>query len=346
MKVVYVIPTHFDDSSVIAGAERYAYGLAKAMARRADTSLITFSDKNATRKDGELTIKYHKALCYIRGITNPFSVRFLKDLKDADVIHCLQFRTVVTELAVLYGAFMKKKVFMTDLAGGARYNLSSFLPVWKGIQALLLISEYNRKLQSDFPVGKRIIYGGVDPDLFSPGDTPKNKGLLYVGRIFHPKGIHILLEALPQEANLEVIGKSHDDIYLSRLKKMSLGKKVTFSHDIADSELVRRYQKSSATILPSLADGGFTTAMESMACGTPVIGTKVGSLPEIVNDGITGFLVPPNNPAAIREKIKYLYENPGVAEAMGRRGREVVLKRFTWDTVARRCLEAYEVVGN
>src|SRR3989338_10691824 len=83
MKVAYVIPTHFDDSSVIAGAERYAYGLAKAMARKADTSLVTFSSKNAVRRDGELTIRYCKAICHIGGIANPLSVGFLKELKDA-----------------------------------------------------------------------------------------------------------------------------------------------------------------------------------------------------------------------------------------------------------------------
>ena len=221
MKVVYVIPTHFDDSSVIAGAERYAYGLAKAMSEKAATFLITFSGKNGTRLDGKLTIKYYKSLFYIGGIINPFSLTFMKDLGNADVIHCLQFRTVVTELSILYGTLMKKKVFVTDLAGGTRYNLSSLLPLWKGVKAFLLISEYNRKLRPSLSVRTHIIYGGVDPNLFSPSDEPKKRILLYVGRIFPLKGIHDLIEALPGEVSLDVVGQSHDDEYLSRLKELS-----------------------------------------------------------------------------------------------------------------------------
>jgi len=343
VKVVYVIPTHFDESSVIAGAERYAYGLAKAMARKTETVLVTFSDRNVTRCDEELTIKYEKTLFHLTGVINPFCVRFLKDLTDADVIHCLQFRTVVTELAILYGALRRKKVFVTELAGGANYNLSSLLPVWKGVRALLLISEYNRQLQPDLPVPTHIIYGGVDETLFSPSHEPKKKRLLYAGRIFPLKGIHDLIEALPSELSLDVVGTSHDDAYLSRLKEMSIGKNVTFHHTLSDLELIQKYKESLATVLPSLVDGGFLTAMESLACGTPVIGTKVGSLPEIVDDGVTGLLVPPNDSAALRARIEYVLANTSEAKAMGERGRKVVLERFTWDAVATRCLDAYGV---
>jgi glycosyltransferase involved in cell wall biosynthesis len=338
---VYVIPTHFDESSVIAGAERYAYGLAKAMAKKAETVLITFSDRNVTRRDEELTIKYEKTLFHIKSVFNPFCVWFLQDLADADVIHCLQFRTVVTELAILYGALRKRQVFVTELAGGAKYNLSSLLPVWKGVRTFLLISEYNRGLQPQLPVPTRIIYGGVDETLFSPSCEPKKKRLLYAGRIFPLKGIHDLIEAVSGEVSLDVVGTSHDDAYLSRLKEMSIGKNVTFHHALSDPELIQKYQESLATVLPSLVDGGFLTAMESLACGTPVIGTKVGSLPEIVDDGVTGFLVPPDDPSALREKMAWLVANPERAMEMGRRGREKVLREFTWDRVVDRCLAAY-----
>jgi glycosyltransferase involved in cell wall biosynthesis len=78
-----------------------------------------------------------------------------------------------------------------------------------------------------------------------------------------------------------------------------------------------------------------------MACGTPVIVSDVASLPEVVEDCVTGFLVPPNDPVRIRERISLLRSDPGMAAEMGRRGRERVLERFTWDAVAQRCLAAY-----
>lgn len=342
MKVVYVMPLHLDDdSSVIGGGDRYAYGLAKAMAKKAETVLVIFSNRNVTRRDEELTIRYYKTLFCVGNIANPFSLGFLKDLGDADVIHCLQFRTIVTELAILYGALMKKKVFVTDLAGGTIYTLSSLLPVWRGVQAFLLISEYNRKLQPNLPVETHIISGGVDQNLFSPGNEPRKKALLYVGRIFPLKGVHDLIEALPNEVTLDVVGTSHDSEYLSRLKEMGVGKKIIFYDNIADFKLIQKYKESLATVLPSLVDGGFTTAMESLACGTPVIGTKVGSLPEIVDDGVTGFLVPPHDPYALSEKIGWLVTHPDRALEMGMRGRERMLKEFTWERVVERCLAAY-----
>ena len=342
MNVVYVMPLHFDDdSSIIGGGDRYAYGLAKAMAKKAETVLITFSDKNVTRLDDEVTIRYYKTLFCVGNIANPFSLGFLKYLKDADVIHCLQFRTIVTELSILYGALMKKKVFVTDLAGGTIFTLSSLLPVWRGVQAFLLISEYNRKLQPNLPVKTHIISGGVDQNLFCPGNEPRKKGLLYVGRIFPLKGIHDLIEALPGEVSLDVVGTSHDDAYIGRLKAISAGKKVRFHHGMSDGELIQKYQESLAVVLPSLVDGGFTTAMESLACGTPVIGTKVGSLPEIVDDGVTGLLVPPGDVGALGAKINWLIEHPERAREMGMRGREKILEVFTWDRVVDRCLAAY-----
>lgn len=341
MKVAYVIPTHFDQSSVIAGAERYAYGLAKAASEKVETSLITFSDCYRLRQDGNLTIHYFKSLFYVGGIVNPFSVTFLKALADATVIHCLQFRTIVTDLAILYGALTGKRIFVTDLSGQVKYTLSYCLPVWRGVHAFLLISEYNRRLQANLPVTTHIINGGVDPNLFSPGIVHNKKGCLYVGRIYGDKGIHDLIEALPREAALDVVGRSHDDKYLALLKKLRVGKAVVFSHGTSDTDLIAKYRNALATVLPSLVDGGFTTAMESMACGTLVIGTRVGSLPEIIEDGVTGFLVPPNDPAALRERIEYVMRHPVEAREMGMRGREVIMKRFTWDAVAMRCLELY-----
>lgn len=343
VKVVYVIPTHFDTSSVIAGAERYAYGLAKAMSRKSETCLITFSDKTATRRDGDLTIKYYRSLLHVGGVINPLSFAFLRDCTEVDVIHCLQFRTIVTELSILFGALKKKKVFVTDLAGGTRYNLSTLLPVWKGVQEFLLISEYNRRLQLKLPVPTSLIYGGVDASRFAPTCVPKTRRFLYVGRIFPLKGIHDLIDALPDDATLDVVGQSHDAAYLSRLNERSVGKKITFHHDLSDAQLIEKYNESLATVIPSHVDGGFTTAMESLACSTPVVATKIGSLPEIVEDEASGFLVPARDPAALRKRMEYLLAHPEKAHVMGKRGREAVLKRFTWDAVAERCLASYRL---
>jgi len=83
------------------------------------------------------------------------------------------------------------------------------------------------------------------------------------------------------------------------------------------------------------------TLLEGMACGLPAICTSVASMPEIVVDEVTGFIVPPNNSEALSEKIAWLQEHPERARAMGEAARRRILEKFTWPTVVKRCLDIY-----
>jgi len=249
--------------------------------------------------------------------------------------------TLPTDLTILWGALSRKKVFVTDLGGNASFSLSYHLPLWKGIRSFLLISRFSQGQYAKLPVEKRIICGGVDTETFSPSDSEKRSRILHVGRILPHKGIHLLLGALPEGLGLDIVGAPDDPAYYEDLQALARGKDVVFHTELTDSALVERYRRALATVLPAAQDSGFTTVMESLACGTPVIVTSVGSLPELVEEGGTGFIVPPNEPAAFREKIEYLLSHPEEARAMGRRGRQDVLERFTWDRVVDRCLQAY-----
>jgi len=72
-----------------------------------------------------------------------------------------------------------------------------------------------------------------------------------------------------------------------------------------------------------------------------VICTDVGAMPEFVQEGITGFVVPPNDPKSLGERIAFLAKNPEAARRMGLKGRELVFKEYTWEAVAGRCIAAY-----
>jgi starch synthase len=78
-----------------------------------------------------------------------------------------------------------------------------------------------------------------------------------------------------------------------------------------------------------------------MACGAACICTDVASLPEVVQNGVTGLVVPPNDPPALGAAVRWMLNNPEARDAMGVRGRQRVLDRFNWHTVVRRCLEVY-----
>jgi glycosyltransferase involved in cell wall biosynthesis len=81
--------------------------------------------------------------------------------------------------------------------------------------------------------------------------------------------------------------------------------------------------------------------LEAMASGTPVVASRVGGVPEIVQHGQTGYLVDPGNTADLREHLRTLLDNPRLARHQGDNARDLVLERFTWDAVAQRCLDAY-----
>jgi alpha-maltose-1-phosphate synthase len=81
--------------------------------------------------------------------------------------------------------------------------------------------------------------------------------------------------------------------------------------------------------------------LEGMACGLPAICTNITSLPELVEEGVTGFVVPPNEPSALRDKIDWIRRHPGYAAAMGAAARKRVVECFNWEMVVDRCLQAY-----
>ena len=78
-----------------------------------------------------------------------------------------------------------------------------------------------------------------------------------------------------------------------------------------------------------------------MASGTPVICSRLGGLPEVVQDGLTGFLVEPGNVKELRERIGEVLFQPALARRLGRNARELAVERFTWEACAERALGAY-----
>jgi glycosyltransferase involved in cell wall biosynthesis len=334
------------------------------MAPKAETVFLSFADNPSSHRDGALQVDYIQRSLFFRRLAlgvNPFSSRLVQWTRWADVIHCHQVYTFSTDLAVILGKMFRKKLFITDLGGGDKYALSYHLPIINRVNGFLLISEYSKGLWDRASLKSRpetlqVIYGGVDTEKFCPGNGKKSTTALFVGRILPHKGIDYLIDAVNGTLSLKIVGSVYHKEYFNLLKAKSKDKAVSFYTSLCDNELVEKYRESLVTVLPSVYENCYGSrtfvpellglvALESMSCGTPVILTNVASLPEIVEHGVTGFIIPPNNPTAIRDRIEYFLANPNLALEMGKRGREAVLKRFTWDAVARRCLEAYGFGG-
>ncbi len=351
--VVHVAPALFGEAGVTGGAERYALELARAMAASTPTTLVTFGREPQRLTDGALAIEVLGPARRIRGQpANPMARGFLKALAPAGVIHCHQQHIVASSLAAAYGRVTGRRVFVSDLGGGG-WDVSSYFSTDRWYHGHLHISEYSRRVfgHADDPKA-RVILGGVDTMTFSPADVPRNKEVVYVGRILPHKGINYLIEALPPGLSLTIAGRVADARYLGDLEALAAGKPVTIVRDLDDAGVVAAYRRAVCVVLPSVYRTMYgtetnvpellgQTLLEGMACGTPAIATNVASLPEVVADGVSGFLVPPNDPAALRQKLEWLRDRPDEVQRLGRAALERVRARFTWPAVVRRCLRAY-----
>jgi glycosyltransferase involved in cell wall biosynthesis len=350
--VVHLVPALFDArDGIIGGAERYSFELARHMSDRVHTRLVTFGAEARRQEVGRLEIVVLDAHLVRGQRSNPIAATLPGALRDAAVVHCHQQHVVASSFAAVFARVTRRRVFVTDLGGGG-LDVSSFVSTDAWFHGHLHISEYSRRVSGHSEFRKaRVILGGVDTTRFTPGGR-KTDGVLFVGRILPHKGIHDLIDAVPPDMPLRIVGKVADDEYLQSLVDRGRGRRITFVHDADDRALVEEYRRAACVVLPSVyttPDGHQTkipellgqTLLEAMACGRPVICTDVASLPEIVVDGEHGFVVPPADPRALRHAIEKILVDPIGAAAMGQAGRQRVLERFQWAQVVDRCLDAY-----
>jgi glycosyltransferase involved in cell wall biosynthesis len=224
------------------------------------------------------------------------------------------------------------------------------------------------------------LYNGVDVAHFFPNGHVSErdlKRLLFVGQVQSHKGLHVLLDALPvvlkrhPKLQLEIVGNPSYPLpwdwlqtlgdptemarlarfydgkqYVSHLKeqisRLNLTESVVFSGELSRDDLAQRFRQADVFVFPSIWNElfGIPTA-EAMASGVPVVTSRVAGLPEVVEHGRTGFLVPPGDPSALADAITRLLEDEASRRCMGQAGRQRVLEYFTWGKIAQDLMQHY-----
>jgi glycosyltransferase involved in cell wall biosynthesis len=358
-RVLHIVPALFDMAGTIGGAERYALELARHMADFVPTRLLSFGDNSREEVLGGLQIRICDNPYYVRNQRmNPLSLDILNEVRRADVVHCHQQHVAASSFAAALSRMMGRKVFVTDHGGGG-WDVSSYISTDRWYNGHLHVSEYSRRV-SGHAANRRshVILGGVDTEKFSPpAEKPRRSHVLFVGRLLPHKGVDNLIRAIPSrtiqpELSLMIIGPKLHDAYFNELQSLAAGKPIDFRIDVSDESLVEAYQHALCVVLPSVYRNMYgeetrvpellgQTLLEAMSCGTPAICTEVASMPEVVNDAVTGFVVPAGQPEALCEKLVWLQQHPADAAAMGAAGRKRVLEKFTWQAVVERCLSIY-----
>ena len=353
MHVVHLVPALFGPAGVVGGAERYAFELARHMADAVPTTLVTFGQADREERVGALRVRIVGHPWLVRGQrTNPFSLGTFQQLRAADVVHCHQQHVLMSSAAAAWCRITGRRVFVSDLGGGG-WDISAYVSTNGWFHGHLHLSDYSRVIYGQARDERaHVIGGGVDVEKFSPGAATRDRGALFVGRLLPHKGVADLIAALPAGMSLTIVGPSPDADTKASLSRLARGKAVTFLHGLDDEALVGEYRRALCVVLPSVyrtADGRQTavpellgqTLLEGMACGIPAVCTRVASMPEVVVDGVTGFVVPPNDPTSLGDRLAWLLAHPAEARAMGVAGRARVLERFTWPAVVSRCLDVY-----
>ena len=351
---MHVSPFLFGEAGFFGGAERYVLELARHMAEQTPTTLVSFGRTAREESMGALKIRVLGGTHHVRGnIGNPLTWELWGALRSADVIHCHQQHILASSLAAVFARLTGRRAFVTDLGGGA-WDISAYVSTDRWYHGHLHISEYSRRIFGQTELARaHVIYGGVDTERFAPAPgTPRDGRTVFVGRLMPHKGVNYLVEAAEDGLPVELIGRPYAPEFTTYLRELAQGKPVTFRHDLDDAGIVDAYRRAQCVVLPSVYrpwGGGETTVpellgqtlLEGMACGTPAICTDVASMPEIVRDGETGFVVPPNDAAALRDRLRWLRDHPAEVERMGANARRDVLERFTWPQVVRHCLAVY-----
>ncbi len=220
------------------------------------------------------------------------------------------------------------------------------------LKPILTVSESSlADIHRDFNVPQnnmRLIPLGVDTRYFHPRPhLPKRKGsIVAVASADSPmKGVATLLRAVAKlaterDVNLTVVSKPTAGGPTEKLvQELALGDRVRFVHGISDDALGELIATSEISVVPSLYEGFSLPAVEHMACGTPLVASRTGALPEVVGDA--AVQVPPGDPEELASVLRRLHDSPEERERVGRAGYERVMERYTWHVVAKRTVEAY-----
>jgi glycosyltransferase involved in cell wall biosynthesis len=201
------------------------------------------------------------------------------------------------------------------------------------------------------PARVAVVYDGVDTDVFRPLEVAREPGhLLYVGNSDdRNKGARFLLEALALLRDrpgwrLTVVDRPNAFLVPKLSDELGIIDRVRLTGRVSVEQLVGLYNEAEVLVSPSLYEGFGLPAAEAMACGTPVLATTAGAFPEVIEDGVSGLLVPPRDARALAAGIERLLDDTTLRRRLAEEGRRRIAGHFSWRNTAEGTLALYEAV--
>ncbi len=224
---------------------------------------------------------------------------------------------------------------------------------------LFVLSEFMRAQLAELSeaAGARaeVLPGGIDtarfaPDRETPRSDPRSPRLFTARRLTPRNGVDQLIAAMPEisrlhpRASLQIAGTGELKGQLRALARtLGVADRVSFLGQIPDSELVQGYRRATLVVIPTVKLEGFGLAAgEALACGTPVVGTPVGAIPELLRPVDPRLVAGDSSPPALAAAVSGLLDDAEGLSAIAARCRDRVEPALGWDAVAARYLQAYQ----
>lgn len=376
MRVLMVTPSFFP---IVGGCETVVEQLTNNLNRlHVTTDVMTFNmqkkwfpnNKSETTEENGFKVFRVSGFNPINSIYSPFrkalsikiipTINFSKKFADYDIIH-FHDDTDLSFPGFSYFRDGCKKPRLLHCHGlnyvYNRYSRNRLTgSLFRKVADVYLALSNNSKemlLGLGIPEAKiEILPNAVDTRVFVPNYAKKLDNLiLCVARITKSKGITTLLKALfhcDSPSKVILIGPVNDDAYFSEVQ--TLIKKineqtvhnVTYLGRVSQEELLDCYQKATVFACPSNSEPFGIVNLEALACGTPVVASNVGGIPDVVADGVNGFLVPPDDPIALASSLDRLLKDEKLRKELGQEGRRNVENTFSWDAISQKLINIYE----
>lgn len=363
----------------VGGVERHVYSISSELIKRGHnvTVISTKSPCHETLSEIEgIEIIRIPIRLRIYNSHMPLDIAKYFDPSKYDLIHAHTPVPVMADLAALKNLSGKKPFVLTyhnDIAKtGSVGKVVSFIYNNTAGRFLLGFSNIiisttrtyaaNSKQLCKYTQKVKIVPNGVDIEAFNPGVDGKNirkkyklnetdKIVLFVGRLDYYKGCDYLVRAFSpvineiNNAHLIFVGRGPLEDNLQKIAaELKITENISFAAYVKDEDLPSYYASTDVFVLPSISpyEGFGIVQLEAMACGKPIVTTTLPGVSEIDSDGAATLHVPPKDEQQLAEAIITLLKDEEMAKRMGKRGRDLVIRKYSWTKVVESLESIYQ----
>jgi glycosyltransferase involved in cell wall biosynthesis len=350
----------------LAGTEIATYNIAKHLSKRGhEVHIMTSLDEGLPKESAEHGIYIHRIgwrKARFVGVLIFWTkiIRILRNIRP-DIIH---IQGISMGMPGLMAKVILKKPILVWGRGTDVYHpnlimsiLSKQIICYADI-VVALSEDMKKEMQKTCMRNITVIPNGINLDRYENicKDMVREKLhfktceklILFIGSLRTEKGLKYLIDAMDlirgknRSCRLIIVGEGSEERILKKMvKNLNLSNYVYFIGQIPN-EMVPCYMAASDVfVLPSLYEGLPNVILEAMASGLPIVATKVGALPEILIDGVNGFLIEPENSRQIYEKVSLLLEDQELRVIISKNNRENA-KKYSWDNIIKKIEDAYQ----